>query len=122
MAQEREGWYRAVTLYLKCEWYGKGKYSECVQIEPSGIARKGSNAAGEFKSRVTAVEEIADGYQFELPGIEECRVLLENLMTAERACCPFLEPALHTEPSGKALKLTISGPAGAKDFVRALFV
>lgn len=44
MAEEREGRYRAVTLYLKCEQFGKRKYSDCMQIEFLRIAAQGSDS------------------------------------------------------------------------------
>jgi hypothetical protein len=76
----------------------------------------------EFKASLTAVEEIAEGYRFELPGNAKFVVLVANVMASERECCPFLEFDLHTSPNRGSLVLVISGPSGTKDFVRGLFL
>ena len=39
---------------------------------------------------------------------------------AERHCCPFLEFQLTVEPGNGPIWLTMSGPAGTREFLAAL--
>ena len=74
-----------------------------------------------FRSAVMATEELADGYAFRMPGNSECIALITELMAAERECCPFLRFELNAEPNRGPLTLRVTGPAGAKNFVRTVF-
>jgi hypothetical protein len=75
----------------------------------------------EFKSVVTAIEELNDGYDFRTPGHEEHLALVTKLIAAERECCPFLTFQLFTEPQMGPLTLRITGPEGAKALVKCTF-
>jgi hypothetical protein len=76
----------------------------------------------EFRSAVTAIEEHADGYAVRLSGEKHRLALVADLMIAERQCCPFLTFALAAEPNMGALTIRVTGPQGAKEFLKPLFV
>ena len=42
-----------------------------------------------------------------------------RFVALERLCCPFLHFSLEIPPSEAALTLTLSGPPGAAEFIRA---
>ncbi|HZQ69030.1 MAG TPA: hypothetical protein VFA68_10980 [Terriglobales bacterium] len=75
-----------------------------------------------FKSHVIATRELADGYSFELHGDREVLAMVAEMMAAERECCPFLRFQLTAEPRMGALQLFVTGPFGAKAFLKAHFV
>lgn len=77
---------------------------------------------GQFKEAVMATEEIPDGYVFRLPGDRKWIALSAELMAAERECCPFLSFELVAQPNMGPLALRMTGPDGAKDFVKNHFV
>jgi hypothetical protein len=63
---------------------------------------------------------VADGVRIELqrhPGVQE---ELERLVTAERACCPFV--AIDVQATKAALVLTVTAPAAGGAIVEELFV
>ena len=42
-----------------------------------------------------------------------------RFIALERLCCPFLHFSLEIPPSEAAITLTLSGPTGAAEFIRA---
>ena len=42
-----------------------------------------------------------------------------SFVTKERLCCPFFGFALHVEPEGGALWLSLTGRDGVKPFIQA---
>jgi hypothetical protein len=74
-----------------------------------------------FRSVVMATEELLDGYAFRMPGDEKWMLLVFELMVAERGCCPFLRFELVANPDMGPVDLRVTGPAGAKSFVEAIF-
>jgi hypothetical protein len=76
----------------------------------------------EFKSAVTATEELADGYAFRVSGEKNRLAQVAELMIAERQCCPFLAFQLTAEPNTGALTVRITGPEGTKAFLKCILV
>jgi hypothetical protein len=74
----------------------------------------------QFRSAVIATEEIPDRYCFRVPGDGRRIALLAELMAAERECCPFLTFELTAEPNMGPLIVRVTGPAGTKDFLKAI--
>ena len=74
----------------------------------------------QFRSTVVEVEEIPKGYSFRLPGDDKRVRLVAELILAERECCPFLTFEVVALPNRGPLIVRVSGPAGAKDFVRTV--
>jgi hypothetical protein len=73
-----------------------------------------------FKASVSETVELADGYAFLAPGEKAWIVLLGELMVAERECCPFLRFELTAEPNMGPVTLSVTGPPGAKTFLKRL--
>ena len=48
------------------------------------------------------------------------RATLENLVTLEQVCCPFL--SFDIDEMDNVLVLHVSGPEGSQDFIRDLFL
>jgi hypothetical protein len=74
----------------------------------------------QFKSAVVETEELQDGYAFSLPGDIESIELAGKLIMAERECCPFLAFALIAQPNTGPVIVRVTGPNGAKEFLRTI--
>ncbi len=74
----------------------------------------------QFRSAVIETEELQEGYAFRLPGDGEWIGLIAELIAAERECCPFLTFELVAQPNMGPVIVRVTGPAGGKEFVRAI--
>ena len=74
----------------------------------------------QFKSVVIATEELHDGYIFRIPGDNKSIAIAAALIVAERECCPFLTFTLAVPPNMGPVDVRVTGPAGAKDFLRTV--
>lgn len=93
----------------------------CTLSDPQRREREATLIA-QFRSGVTSISELPDGYALQLPGEKKWLALVSELMIAERECCPFLTFQLTAEPRMGTLTLRICGPDGSKEFVKALLV
>ena len=74
----------------------------------------------QFRSGVVAVDELGEGYAFQLPGDRKWITLAAELIAAERECCPFLTFEMIAGPSQEGIVVRVLGPAGAKEFVKTM--
>ncbi|HKV75299.1 MAG TPA: hypothetical protein VJN95_12340 [Gemmatimonadales bacterium] len=63
------------------------------------------------------IQPIEGGYQFELPVEAFDRVA--RFVSKERLCCPFLDFRIELSADREVVRLTLTGPSGASDFIRA---
>jgi hypothetical protein len=83
----------------------------------------------EDHSRVTAqlvkamlcVREIQGGYAFVFPNESQYITGIAEFIVNERLCCPFLEFGLNVKPNNLSIALSLSGPVGTQEFLRAEF-
>ena len=73
-----------------------------------------------FKAAVSETTELFDGFAFRAPGDKTWISLLAELMVAERECCPFMRFELTAQPNMGPVTLSVTGPPGAKTFLRKL--
>jgi hypothetical protein len=73
-----------------------------------------------FKAAVSATTELPDGFAFHAPGDKTWIGLLAELMVAERECCPFIRFELAADPNMGRVTLSVTGPPGAKAFLKKL--
>lgn len=73
-----------------------------------------------FKTAVIETEELDDGYAFRLPGDGKWIEFVAELIVAERDCCPFLTFEVATLPNMGPVLVRVTGPAGAKEFVKTI--
>jgi len=64
--------------------------------------------------------KIAAGYRFEFAPSAETLRLIADMIDAERQCCRFLRFALTVEPDAGPIRLDVSGPESAQEFLEAL--
>ena len=70
---------------------------------------------------VVETKELAHGYAYRFPSDVTWLATLTNLITVERACCPFLRFNLRVEPADGPIWLELTGPPGTKDFLNSAF-
>jgi hypothetical protein len=73
-----------------------------------------------FKAGVSTTKELPDGFAFHAPGDKTWIALLAELILAERECCPFMRFELTAEPNMGSATLSVTGPPGAKAFLKKL--
>ena len=75
-----------------------------------------------FRSAVIGTDELPDGYAFRLPGDGKWIAVVAELIVAERECCPFLTFEFVAQPGMGPVIVRVTGPAGAKDFLKNFLV
>lgn len=76
-------------------------------------------AIEEIFGAVQEVRETPEGYSFRLPGEAAWLTRAAGFIARERLCCPFFTFGLVLEPAGGALWLSLTGPEGVKEVIRA---
>lgn len=75
----------------------------------------------ELIQSVQVVQEVADGYEFTFPNESELIIDIAEFISNERLCCPFLKFSLNVFPNSEPVSLTLTGPLGTQEFLRAEF-
>ena len=75
----------------------------------------------QLAQEVRSVDEIENGYTFAfLPETVSISKIVE-FISNERLCCPFLEFTLRIRPGDAPIFLSLAGPLGTQEFLRAEF-
>ena len=67
------------------------------------------------------MEARADGYRLRFAPSADTLALIGRAIDAERLCCRFLRFMLTVEPDEGPILLDLTGPAGTREFLSALF-
>ena len=70
---------------------------------------------------VQGVQEIENGYAFRFPNETELIARIAEFISNERLCCPFLTFTLNVFSSDEPISLSLTGPTGTQEFLRAEF-
>ena len=89
-------------------------------LSDSALRERQTTLLSQFRSAVIATQELADGYTFRLSGDGKTLALLADVIAAERLCCPFLAFELNIQPKMGPVIVHVTGPAGAKEFVKTI--
>ena len=89
-------------------------------LSDAELRQREATLLAQFKSALTASEELPDGYAFRIPGEKKWLALVADLIIAERECCPFLTFQLTAKPKMGALIVRITGPEGTKQSLRSI--
>jgi hypothetical protein len=71
----------------------------------------------DLRLQMQEVRELPEGLSFRFPA--EAIASVAELMGIERRCCPFLELRLEARASEPHVWLTLEGPPGTKDVLKA---
>ena len=75
----------------------------------------------ELVQSVQAFQEVANGYEFAFPNESELITKIAEFISNERLCCPFLNFSLNVFSTSEPVYLTLTGPIGTQEFLRAEF-
>ena len=70
---------------------------------------------------VQTVQEVESGYQFGFLNETELISKVAEFIANERLCCPFLTFSLNVTSNSKPISLSLAGPVGTQEFLRAEF-
>lgn len=72
----------------------------------------------ELFSRVQAIKEVVDGYEFQIVDEADAILKVAEFVTLEKLCCPFLNFTIDVAAEGGPVTLRLTGREGVKDFIR----
>ena len=75
----------------------------------------------ELVQAVQGVKEVENGYEFSFPNEVGLISKIAEFISNERLCCPFLKFTLTILPNGGPISLSLTGPVGTQEFLRAEF-
>jgi hypothetical protein len=78
-------------------------------------------ATSDLVQSVQVVREVANGYEFTFPNQSELIIKIAEFISNERLCCPFLKFSLNVFSNDEPVSLTLTGPIGTREFLRAEF-
>lgn len=87
-------------------------------LTPETLAARKAGLLPGLARRAAAVEEIEDGIRLTFP--PDALAAIASTIDAERYCCRFLRFDVIVEPDGGPVSLTLTGPAGTREFLAAL--
>lgn len=65
--------------------------------------------------------ELESGYAFRFPGDNSWKNRVENFVATERECCQFFRMSVTHESGLGPIWLSLTGPAGVKEFIDQTF-
>jgi hypothetical protein len=75
----------------------------------------------ELIQAVQSVQEVENGYEFSFPKEAEFITKIAEFISNERLCCPFLNFTLNILSNREPISLSLTGPFGTQEFLRAEF-
>jgi hypothetical protein len=75
----------------------------------------------ELVQAVQKVQEVENGYEFRFPNETEFITKIAEFISNERLCCPFLTFSLNIVSNREPVSLSLTGPLGTQEFLRAEF-
>ena len=89
----------------------------CSLSEPELRARR-DELRRAFTGAIASVDELPDGYRLVFTPSDGVLATVARFVELERVCCPFLTFTLTAAAEQGEVSLAITGPAGAKEFLR----
>jgi hypothetical protein len=75
----------------------------------------------ELIQAVQSVQGIENGYVFMFPNETDFISKIAEFISNERLCCPFLEFSFKVISNQQPVSLSLTGPMGTQEFLRAEF-
>jgi hypothetical protein len=75
----------------------------------------------ELTQSIQGVQEVENGYAFIFPNESELISKIADFISHERLCCPFLKFSLTITSNNEPMSLSLTGPIGTREFLRAEF-
>jgi hypothetical protein len=91
------------------------------RLTSAELREREATLLAQFRSAVIETEELLNGYAFRVPCDRKWVAIIAELIAAERECCPFLTFEFVAQPSMGPVVVRVTGPAGAKDFLKTVW-
>src|SRR2546428_11400060 len=104
----------------------KGEFNmvQPVSCDLSALSETQRRRHGELTSFMlnehSNAEELEDGYRIEFPNSAHAFSVISEWVVLERLCCPFLSISLETDQDNNPIRVTIIGPSGTKQLLKAV--
>jgi hypothetical protein len=89
-------------------------------LTPDALKARRAGLLPGLAGRAEAREETPDGLRLRFAPSSDTLRAIADAIDAERQCCRFLQFDLLVEPDGGRIWLTLSGPAGTREFLAGL--
>ena len=89
-------------------------------LDPASLAARRTGLLAELLGSAARHEALPDGWRFTFDPSSATLELITRAIEAERQCCRFLRFQLTVEPDLGAFVVDLTGPAGTREFLRAL--
>jgi hypothetical protein len=90
-------------------------------LTPEALQTRREGLLIDLVKRVERREDLLNGLRLEFAPSGDTIALIARVVEAERHCCRFLRFGVTVEPDGGPVWLELTGPAGTRDFLSALF-
>jgi hypothetical protein len=90
-------------------------------LTPEALRTRREGLLMDLVRRAVRREDLSDGLRLEFAPSGETLALIARAVEAEHHCCRFLRFGMTVEPDGGPVFLDLTGPAGTRDFISALF-
>jgi hypothetical protein len=90
-------------------------------LGPAALAARRAGLLSELARRADRRDEIPDGYRFTFRATSDALALILKAVDAERQCCRFLRFQLTVDPDEGPVRIELTGPAGTREFLAAMF-
>ena len=78
-------------------------------------------ATTQLVQAIQSIQEMENGYEFTFPNETEFISRIAEFISNERLCCPFLKFTLNVLSNSEPVSLSLIGPIGTQEFLRAEF-
>jgi len=88
-------------------------------MSPAQRKRHSEVLSPALQSAKRSVNELADGYAFQFPSDAKTYQTVAEWVANERLCCPFFNFDIRVGDESAPMTLSITGPDGVKQFIKA---
>lgn len=99
----------------------QAEFPVACSLEPAALAARADEVRRELFSGAVERRELDAGYAFRFPGEGDWHGKIADFIASERTCCSFFRFELAFAPGFGPIWLTMTGPAGTKEFIAATF-
>lgn len=98
-------------------WNGRSNMLTCKLTTPELQRRKATILRG-LREQLLEYHELPSGFAYRFSGSDSMIDELAAFIKTERECCPFLKFSLIIDGECTSAWLELTGPDGAKEFIR----
>ena len=90
-------------------------------LTQAGFRARRDDLLGHLLQRADDRQDLAEGYRVRFSSTDDMLPAIARTVDVERQCCRFLRFQVIVEPDGGPIWLDLTGPAGTREFLAAMF-